>query len=738
VSGKRSLKKQQKRQASALTQLEELYRRGADDELLARAAEQPVDFAGSPFAAKWAEAADRAVRQSLAGADLGRLERLLRSLRRSGPLRPLAILGEGVLDLAAGRLETARSRLAAVSAGVAAEGAAGALPPSLPAELQALARDAPDLPLKDDAWLRAAADFFAALQDVEARGFAPTAADRQALAQGLRTLRDLAPAEDSQLRRLLAGAGQCLSLLAALDGIEAWLYAPPQGDEARGSQAVVLWLRELGPLAAALGASDPSLLAPLHHAVRRRWRSVLERVAAEEGSPGLAALYAADPGLLAMDVDLAGGLADLRQRAQAQQLLAAGRYEELIQLLRSRSRIAAKPGDLAAFWSLELWAGRRISNEEENDEDDEDEDLGPDLSEPFVHRTLVRVGEMAGEVGRRFPPEQRAEVARVLRDELFHLCEVTGFCEHTAGAALSLLEHLPGDSGLLIAGVAGALADDAPRLLRALEAQLGRGGKASASPEPNGPVERRLMAQVARARPRVMARILDKLKPLFSAGAWPQIAELVGREMAGGFAELLCAAGFEAMGNSELASRLPADARVSLELLRRALGGTLGFAAVELILDCWWLDPPAVEKRLAGFLAGSPGCEGVLAALQVLEKLLLPWTPQSLDVAVRGLGRAAIDRLDDRWQLWGGAVPLLAVASDDGGLQRLKKKIQQLLASPEIQGEGRDVLEEGLEAVQRLEGVRRERERSRRRAQPKKKKPRRPRGGVPQLRLDLS
>jgi hypothetical protein len=730
VSGKRSLKKQQKRQASALTQLEELYRRGADEELLARAAEQAVDFAGSPFAAKWAEVADRAVRQSLADADLGRLERLLRSLRRSGPLRPLAILGEGVLDLVAGRLETARSRLAAVSAGVAMEDAAGALPPRLLADLQALARDAPEPPPKDDTWMRASAELFAALQGLEARGFAPDTADREVLARNLRTLRDLAPAEDSQLRRLLGDAGQCLSLLAALEGLEAWLFEPPQGDEARGSQAVVLWLRELGPLAAALGASDPSLLAPLHHAVRMRWRSVLERVAAEEGSPGLAALYAADPRLLAMDVDLAGGgLAELRQRAQAQQLLAAGRYEALIHLLRSRSRTAAEPGDLAALWSLELWAGRRRASVEE--EDDEDEDL---LSEPFLHRTLVRLGEMAAEVGRRFPPEQRAEVARVLRDELFHLCEVTGFCDHTAGAALSLLEPLPGDSGLLIAGVAGALAGDAPRLLRALEARLDRGGKANAG---IGTVERRLMSQIARERPRLLARILDKLKPLFSAGAWPQIAELVGREMAGDFAELLCAAGFEAMVNPELVSRLPGNARVSLELLRPALGGTLGFAAVELVIDCWRPDPPAVEKRLAGFLAGSPGCEGLLAALQVLEKVLLPWAPQGLDVAVRGLGRAAIDRLDDRWQLWGGAVPLLAVAADDSGLQRLKKKVQQLLASPEIQEEGRDVLEEGLEAIHRLESTRRERERSRRRAQPKKK-PRRPRGGVPQLRLDLS
>ena len=65
MSGKkRSLKKQQKRQASALAQLEALYRRGADDELLVLAAEQAGDLSGSPFAAKWSEVADRALRHS--------------------------------------------------------------------------------------------------------------------------------------------------------------------------------------------------------------------------------------------------------------------------------------------------------------------------------------------------------------------------------------------------------------------------------------------------------------------------------------------------------------------------------------------------------------------------------------------------------------------------------------------------------------------------------------------------
>lgn|GEM_PF-2985269 len=715
MSGKkRSLKKQQKRQETALTRLEELYRRGVDDEILVLAAEQVADLTGSPFAVKWTEVADRAVRQSLAGGDLGRLERLLRSLRRSGPLRPLAILGEGVLELAAGRLDAARSRLAVLAA---KEESAAALPHRLLAELQLLARDAPDPPQGDDPYLEAVAELFAALQNLETRGFDPTVADREALARGLQTLGNLPPAEDPQIRLLLAAADQDLSLLAALENLKA-----------RGSEAVILWLREQGPRAAALGASDSPLLAPLHHALRTRWRSVLERVAALEGSAGLVALCAAEPTLLAQDVDLAGGgLADLRQRAQARQLLASRRYEELIRLLRSRSRTAVSSGDLAALWSLELWAGRRGYG------DEEDEDQAPGLTGLSAHDILVRLGEMAVDVGRRFPPEQRAEVARVLRDELFELCDVAGFCDHTAEAALSLLEHQPGDSGLLIAGVAGAIAADAPRLLRALESHLGGAGGAKAR---NGPVEQRLMIQVAQEGPRRLARILDKLKPLFSAGAWAQVAEIVGREVGDILAEVLCVSAFEAAGDPKSASRTHTGARVSLELLRPALGGTLGFAAVELFIDCWRPDRPAVEKRVARFLAGSPGCESILAALHMLENALIPWAPQGMEVALRGLAQAAVDRLDDRWQLWGPIVPMLAVAIDDGGLQRLRKKVQQVLASPGLQEEGRQVLHESLEAIDQVESMRRERDRPRRRPRPKKKSRRRS-GGVPQLGLDF-
>ena len=584
-------------------------------------------------------------------------------------------------------------------------------------------------------------ELFAVLQGLEAQAFAPTTADREALARCLRTVRDLAPAEnseDAERRRLLAAADQCLLLLTGLEALETRLSPlpePPENPEARASRVVADWLRAPGPsLAAALDASVPPLLVPLQYAVRTRWRSVLERVAAQEGAPGLAALCAADPRHLAHDSDLQGnGLAGLRQRAQAQQLLAMSRYGDLAQLLRLRSRTAAEAGDLAALWSLELWACRRIPDESEAEED---EDWAPDLPEPFHRGTLVRLGEMAAEVGRRFPAEQRAEVARVLGDELIELCEVVDFCDHTAGAALSLLEHLPGDLGLLIAGVTGAIAGGPPRILRAVEAHIERRGQANANTEHLRAIEQRLMAQVAQESPRTLARILDKVRPLFSGDAWPEVAELVAREMGGNFAQLLWAASFETLEGPEAARRISQNAREGLDLLRPALGGTLGFAAVDLTLDCWRPDRPAVEKRLARFLAGVSGWEGVLVALQVMNKFLIPWAPKGLGVALGSLAQAAIDRLDDRWQLWGRAVPMLAITAGGDHLQGLEKKVRQLLASPEIQGEGREILEEGLRAIHRVESLKRERERPRQRRQPKRK-PRSRRGGVPKLRLDV-
>jgi hypothetical protein len=712
---KRVLKKQQKRQESALAQLEDLYRRGADDEFLARAAEQVRDLSASPLAAQWAEAADRALRQSLARADLGRLERLLTSLRRGGPLRPLAVLAEAVLDLAAGRLEAARSRLAGL------ESSAAALPQGLLAVLRSLAQERPDSWLLDDPCLQAAGEFFRALQNPEI--------DRQTLARSLEAMRAAAPRESGDLGRLLDSAGRCLSLLADLDALEQKLE---KDEGSQTSQQVSAWLHGPGPrLAAALAASGPPLLAPLQHAVRLRWRAVLELVAAQEGSPGLAALCAADPKLLGCDVSLPGGsLADLRHAAQARQLLAAHRYGSLARLLRSRGEAETESGTLAALWSLELWAANRRSSEEEADEDDG----RADLPEPPTHRTLVRLQQMAGEISRRFPPEQRAEVAAELRRELFNLCEQSHFCEHVARAALSLLEHQPGDFGLLVAGIAGSVAGRDSRTLRAIEAGLARRGMAQAG---DLDIAQRLIAQVVLESSESAARILKILRPFLAGHVWPEIAALAAREMSEKWPDALARALFESLRKGRSESRAFNELQRDLDHLRPVLAGTSGFAAMELALDCWRPNPPDLEKRLKKFLADVPSLEGALTAFLLLRRTMSFVEPGSARTIRGRLARAVIERLDDRWQLWAHAVGDLAISVRSNHLPQLEEKIQQILASPGMPPSGRQILEKGLGDVRhvlRLRGPSRRRKSPS--SQPARKKPPR-RAGAPQLQLDI-
>lgn len=752
MSGKRSLKKQQKRQASTLAHLEELYRRGtdtagrADEELLAEAAEIGAEVAASPFAAKWAEVADRALLRSLARADLGRLDRLLRSLRRNGPLRPLAVLAKAVLDLAAGRLDEARSGLAGLAGITGAAGNTGEIagvPSGLLTDLTALAREEPDRPRRDDPYRRAEAELFASLQALEAPAFAPTTADRQTLVRCLLTLRRLASpdtlenAVDLECRRLLDGAERCLALLTDLDGLETEL-SEKDGEPAR--QAILGWLRRSGPaLAATLAAAVPPLLAPLRHAVATRWRSLLLGMAERQGSSGLAALWIADPKLLSLHVDLPGGTQGVRQRAQAEEFLEQGRHGELADLLRSRSRTASEAGDVAALWSLELWARGRFALDEEEPEDF----LDPDLTELPPRRTLVRLEEMAGEIGRRFPADQRAAVARVLSAELLDLCDEVGFCEHTAGAAVSLLEHPPGDRvdfGLLLAGVAGALSAGAPRALRALQAHIDRGAKMTAG---DAPTARRLLARSSQEGPFTLARILHAVKPLFADETWPEMAELVSQEMGGCYVMFLEAVSFESLRSPRAGEQLFQEAKNGLAALRPVLGTTKGFAAAELALDCWQPSRIPMAERLESFLATFTDWEAPLAAFRILGKLQNPGSPEGLNAAVVNLANTVIDRLDDRWPLWSPTAPPLAFLADPAHFDLLKERMRQILSTPETRGENRERLEVCMEAIHEIEDLRddlvdRPRKRARgTKSAKRKKKPRRRSGHVPQLGLDF-
>ena len=620
-------------------------------------------------------AAERALRESLSHGDLGRLERLLRSLRRSrsGQLRSLIAASDAVLDLAAGRLETARSKLAALAG---TEEAARVLP-GLLSSLHDLAQDEPQGGWDfNEPYLQTVQEFFQALLHC--------ADDGGDLARSLAEMRSAAPAGDGEARRLFDEAGRCLIFPPRPDrpGNPA---IPPSHRRIAVSTVVAGWLRGPGPLlAATLGSSGPALLAPLRHVIGLRWRAVLERVAAQEGPPGLAALWTADPKLLAHGVELPRGAAGLREAAQARQLLAAGRYEDLARLLQSRSRTVMNRGELAALWSLELWA---ISQEP-----DEEEDEGW-TSESPLHRMAARLEQMSGEIGRRFPPEDRAEVARVLRDALFGLCRETFFSRHVARAALALLEHQPDDVGLLVAGVAGAIAGEDAQMLRALEARLARGLQGQAK---DLPIARLLMIEVSREAPWDLAPILERLRPLFGP-AWPEIAELVAREMGGTFARTLRE---ESLDGEDVSLT-----RSALDSLRPLLAGLPGFAAVEAVVDCWQATPRPAEKRIDRFLAAFPGLDAAFAAFQLMDRALLPWGQKGAHAAFERLAPAVIDRLDGRWQLWSSSLPALAMSAGESDRRRLDEKIRRLLSSPELTAEGREVLQQALRMIQELDAM---------------------------------
>lgn len=276
----------------------------------------------------------------------------------------------------------------------------------------------------------------------------------------------------------------------------------------------------------------------------------------------------------------------------------------LLRLLRARGRAVPEAGGLAALWSLELWAWERFAAAAEGDDANPFDDPENEPPEPVLHRALMRLQEMAGELGRRFPAEQRAEVARVLREELFTLCEMLPLCDHAAAAARSLLEHLPGDAGLLITGVAAAIAGGDQQSLSALEPQLARRGKLQAA---DLTIARRMMTQVGHEEPAALARALGALRPLFGADAWAEMAALVGAEFGATYAFFVGeSVALERLAPEMVATALD-DARDDFVSLRPVLGETAGFAAAELALDCRRLEPHAAVTRTSRLLAAHPG-----------------------------------------------------------------------------------------------------------------------------------
>ncbi len=329
----------------------------------------------------------------------------------------------------------------------------------------------------------------------------------------------------------------------------------------------------------------------------------------------------------------------------------------------------------------------------------------------------------------------------MLRDRLFEACRLAYFCDHVGWAALSLLEHLPDDAGLLVAGVAGAVVGEDPKSLRALEARLARGVDVRAQ---DLEVCRQLMIEISRDGPWDLAPILRRLRPLFAGDVWPGIAALVAQELAGSFGRILRGESFADGDDIDDIDMM----RSVLDGLRPFLAGTPGFGAVEVVVECWQPDRRVAEKRLEKFLTAFPGLDAPLAALRALDGALMPWSPPGAQALLGRLARAVVDRLDERWQLWSPAVRLLAIAVDAGERKRLEAKIRQLLATSELPVAGREALEHALEGILAFGKLRSSLESPRRRGRrssspepgepsPAKRKPWTRRSGTPQLRLDF-
>jgi hypothetical protein len=756
MSRKRALKKQQKRLGTVLERLEELDRRGADEEYLALAAAQPEGAAGGAVAARRAEIADRALRGALAAADLDRAERLLRALGPADRRRPPALLAAAAAEIAGGRLPSARARLDELAAAGGAAGlegiadpallpalrvlagGAGAPPRSAPRELADLARlralagreagggpaEAPSgegagagppevappagRPRLSDPLLRAAWDFLLALRDLEAAGCAATEDHLRTLRRLAGRLQKAAPAGGRDLGRLLDAARSRLDLFAELDAVEARLRRPRRGESA--SRALLAALRRPGgALAAALAEPAPPLLAPLAHALSARWRAVLAAAAEREGAEGLAALAAARPELVHRELDLPGddsaGAAGLQQARRVRALLAGERFEELGGLLRGRARTEPEPPALAALWALELWAIDRSAASRDGDDADDLADDFDDDSEPPAHRATVRLEEMAAEIGRRFPAEQRVEVARALRAELFTACEAISLCEHTAGAAAALLDHLPGDPGLLIAGVAGAVSGGDRRCLRALEARLARGARVR---DADRGIALRMMAQAAFELPDHLAATLAAVRPLFSDRDWSEATELVARATAPLFAGFVRESAGLAWLDPELAADGVIAARSDLEGLRPALGATAGFAALEMALDCCDLERRPAAARARALLAAAPGYEAALIAVETLRAATGPVPPAGVTAALAALADEVIDRLDERWERWWRALPILAANASRDGRRRLERRLELLRAAPGLDERARGALDAALGAIRAAQRAERE------------------------------
>jgi hypothetical protein len=693
VSRKRQLKKEQQRALALDQQLEDLCRRGADDAFLELV--HARGLAGMPALERYGEIADRALRQALAAGDLERIGRLLKWLRRDAALRPLAKLAAVVDHLAEGRLESARSGLAAPLPGI---------PQKLLSSLTSLC--SPGLPRGIDSPLNSFSRELALLAE---HGFQAGVREIGVLQRHLGSLRTAQPADsaDQRARKILAAADEHLRLLAALDEIEAGLGLRRAGGGSPGAGAEMppgspgspgpLFIERMRGLWKPLQEvfRDPlpaALLRPLRQALRLRWRGLLQLVA-ERDETVWAWLSAASPALFALDLEETepGGSPEW---LKVRQLLAREEYRPLALFLESKSRSEKRPDRLAVLWALELWAWKLEVRDEAEEDDDEPDLPGWEAAEA----ALARLRRMAAEVAQRIPGEQRAGVARFLRVELAHLLDVLPFSRDALDAAGTLLQHLPDDPALLAMAVVSAVALGDGRARDLFAARVAARGA-------RGVDQTAVLAVVAGLDSQEavhIARGVSLLRPLFTEDGWREAVDRATRGIVEDVMDCLVGG-----WTRDRLRRLRADVASCRGLLPEAAG----LEALEAALDC--LRPEAHAKVvLRQFLARCPDLDRALVVLRVLDVAAGPWGTPAVRAAASEASAAVVSRLDLRWRLWRPFLPMLAVGPNAKEVRRLKTRVRQLLRSKDLRPEDRTALQEVLTEIAELEQMKRDFERT--------------------------
>lgn len=652
--------------------LQGCYRQGADEEFIALVHDRPADATRCSAADLYGEVVDRALRRALAAGDLAGGERICRRLLREARARPLALAAAAAGHLAAGRGEEARLALAELAAaggggtplGPALAALAGSWPPGAPLP-DGGALDTPEAPA---VW-----GFYRGLQALAAGGPPPPTAELAALARSLDSLR-AALGGDRALADLLADADRCLHLLGVIASAERVVRRPRGGSRPRagvpaGCGSFLEVAREVAkPLLAVLRADAwPSLLEPLRHALRERWRSLLSWVAEQPDAAVVwAELYSISPALFALDVETAGdsspesGAQALRRWIQGRSLLSAKSFGELARWLSLAAKSEPEPGRLARLWALELWAW---DQEEAAEDTDDPAGVAPGVVRPLMS-ALLRLEQMAAQCRHRIPAEQQREVARWLADQLVDLCQGVQFCRSMAVAAENLLAHLPDDPGLLVVGLAAA----------AFSTNLDAGKRFGSRIAAHGVVGSadqekilRLVPEIAMEETKVAAPVLRQLRPLLPDEAWPRVQSLMAQETS----QVVCSSFRYGLG---LEFR---HLRRDLDLCRAALGDCAELAALVAAVDC--VDPAARGASLAlgRALGGLPGLEPALIAFRVLAAATTHGHP-GVEEAFQECRRVTLDRLDERWRLWRPMLVPLVVGTDRRQRQRLKSMLTRL------------------------------------------------------------